>query len=146
MNTERTIPTQSIKATQIAPCGMNCSLCHAYIRDKNVCPGCYGDDTLKAKSCAQYRIKNCEIRKAGDFKYCFECPEYPCFLIKRIDKRYRARYAMSMIENLQFIQESGMDAFIRKETEKWSCPNCGKVICVHKQNCYFCGFDWRNTR
>ncbi len=28
----------------IAPCGMNCSICMAYLRGKNKCPGCRGID------------------------------------------------------------------------------------------------------
>ncbi len=27
----------------IAPCGMNCATCLAYLRDKNTCCGCRGD-------------------------------------------------------------------------------------------------------
>ena len=30
----------------IAPCGMNCSLCRAYGRERKPCPGCRGDDRL----------------------------------------------------------------------------------------------------
>lgn len=143
MKTDKTNPARSIQARQIAPCGMNCSLCHAYIRDKNVCPGCYGEDDLKSRSCAQCHIKNCEIRQAGGFKYCFECSLFPCFLIKRIDKRYRTRYAMSMIDNLEYINRFGIRKFVAQEKGKWICPNCGKIICVHKKTCIFCGYDWR---
>ncbi len=28
----------------IAPCGMNCGICLAYLRTKNVCPGCRVND------------------------------------------------------------------------------------------------------
>jgi hypothetical protein len=145
MKEHKTIPAKSIKSTLIAPCGMNCSLCHAYIRNKNVCPGCYGDDDLKSKSCAMCHIKNCEIRKAEKFKYCFECYEFPCLWMKRIDKRYRTKYAMSMIDNLEYIKQSGIRTFVRQEKKKWICANCGKIICVHKKTCIFCGYDWRLT-
>jgi hypothetical protein len=142
----RTITIKVIKSMQIAPCGMNCSLCHAYIRDKNVCPGCHGRDDLKSKSCAMCHIKNCEIRKAGEFKYCFLCSEYPCLWMKRIDKRYRTKYAMSMIDNLEYIKQYGIRKFVRREKKKWVCAACGKLICVHKKTCIFCGYDWRLTR
>ncbi len=143
MNTHKTIPSKSIKSKQIAPCGMNCSLCHAYIRDKNVCPGCNGDDEFKSKYCVICKIKNCETRKAGAFKYCSECNEFPCPRIKHLDKRYRTKYAMSMIDNLEYIKQFGIRKFVRREKEKWVCPGCGKIICIHKKTCIFCGYDWR---
>jgi hypothetical protein len=31
----------------IAPCGINGRLCRAYFREKNVYPGCRGDDSQK---------------------------------------------------------------------------------------------------
>lgn len=35
------------KISLIAPCGMNCSICMAYLREKNKCPGCRGNDIDK---------------------------------------------------------------------------------------------------
>jgi hypothetical protein len=136
------IPSQSIRSSLIAPCGMNCSLCRAYIREKRTCPGCYGDDDLKSKSCAQCRIKNCETRAAGTFTYCFECGEYPCARLKHLDKRYRTKYGMSMIDNLECIKQFGIRHFIKQEQARWACPQCGGLICVHKENCIFCGYQW----
>ena len=42
----------------IAPCGMNCGICLAYIRTKNVCPGCQVDDPKKSSSCSNCIIKS----------------------------------------------------------------------------------------
>jgi len=123
----------------IAPCGMNCALCHAYVRQKNVCPGCYGDRTLMAKSCAGCKIRACAETTLGVQHFCFECSEYPCDRIKHIDKRYRTRYGMSMIENLETIRLFGLEEFIAREQERWKCPGCGELISVHKKNCLYCG-------
>jgi hypothetical protein len=30
----------SNKLHLVAPCGMNCGICRAYLREKNKCPGC----------------------------------------------------------------------------------------------------------
>jgi hypothetical protein len=57
VNTMHSRKSTPIKSTLIAPCGMNWRLCHAYIREKKVCPSCYGNDKLKSKSCAMRRIK-----------------------------------------------------------------------------------------
>ena len=143
IKTQKTLPSKSIKSTLIAPCGMNCRLCYAYIREKNICPGCYGNDDLKSKSCALCSIKKCELIESGKFKYCFKCEIFPCSRMKHLDKRYRTKYGMSMIENLETIKQFGIRNFIAQEKERWACSKCGKIICVHKEQCIFCGYKWR---
>jgi len=48
---------------------------------------------------------------------------------------------MSMIENLEFIKEHGMERFLEKEEAKWRCPECGEVICCHNGLCLNCDLD-----
>jgi hypothetical protein len=38
-----------------------------------------------------------------------------------IDMRYRSHYRMSMIENLKFIKENGMEKFLEYQEETWKC-------------------------
>jgi hypothetical protein len=40
-----------------------------------------------------------------------------------------------MIENLEFIRDKGMDAFLKEQEEKYKCY-CGGVISVHDGKCY----------
>ncbi len=127
----------------IAPCGIDCRLCRAFVRVRQACPGCRGGDTNKARSCVTCRIKNCEKLAAGKLVYCFDCDEFPCALITRLDKRYRTRYATSPIENLLNIRDHGIQAFITDENRKWTCPRCGVMLCMHKPQCLSCGFDWQ---
>jgi hypothetical protein len=125
---------------------MNCRLCRAYIRDIKyikACPGCRGDDSVKSKSCVTCRIKNCEKIVQGRVRYCFSCDNFPCATLNHLDKRYRARYGMSMIDNLVNIKKFGIRHFIRNEKERWTCPECGEIICVHKPQCLSCGHKWR---
>ena len=124
--------SKPFKQELIAPCGMNCGICVAYLRDKRKCPGC----RLRDKKCG---IRNCEKFQKNKFKYCYECDTFPCARIKRLDKRYRTKYEMSMIENLEYIRENGVSKFIEREITRWKCPKCGGVICVHHRKCYTCG-------
>jgi ribosomal protein S27AE len=71
-------------------------------------------------------------------KLCSECPEMPCRRLKLLDKRYREKYGMSEIENLENIRKWGMAKFIRQEKMRWTCPQCGAVICVHRDHCLKC--------
>lgn len=129
----------NLKTSLIAPCGMNCGLCMAYQREKNHCAGCITIGAPKVNHCSTCAIRNCEMLKEGKSKYCFSCREYPCSRIKHIDKRYRTRYGMSMIENLDAIKRGGIRKFVNAEKQKWACPKCGNTICVHKENCLMCG-------
>jgi hypothetical protein len=128
-----------LTSTKIAPCGMNCGICLAYLRDKNTCPGCNAVDADKPVYCGRCRIKNCDRLKESQSKFCCACDVCPCTRLKQLDKRYRTKYRMSMIENLESIKKSGIRAFIRQEKKRWTCLTCGEVICVHREQCLFCG-------
>lgn len=135
------MPKISIKSTLIAPCGLNCALCYAYVREKNPCPGCFGSDEKKPDSCLRCYIKNCG--KRGKHKYCFGCNEFPCIYMKRLNKRYTTKYGANPIHNLIYIHEDGIRKFIRQEKEKWACKKCGEIICMHRETCDYCGYKWR---
>jgi hypothetical protein len=132
-----------IQTALIAPCGMNCGLCIAHTRDSNPCPGCRGDNSGKPKTRLICRIKICEKLLQGKTGYCFGCKEFPCGRLKHLDKRYRANYGMSMIENLDHIKAYGIRHFIKSEKKRWACPACGSLLCVHKPQCLHCGHKWR---
>lgn len=127
-----------ITSDLIAPCGMNCALCSAFQREIKQCPGCNGKDTYKPFHCVKCIIKHCDNIRQSKSKLCYECVKFPCARIRQIDKRYRLKYNMSMIENLQYIKANGMDIFIKQEIEKWTCKECGALICVHKNKCLTC--------
>ena len=143
MMENRSAVKNGMQTTLIAPCGMNCRLCMAYGRKKKACPGCRGEGTNKAKTCAGCKIKNCELLAHSHSDYCFSCDNYPCDRIKHIDKRYRTKYGMSMVEKLKNLQKVGINQFIQNEAKKWSCPQCGEIICVHYPDCRACGYVWR---
>ena len=122
----------------IAPCGMNCATCLAYLRDKNTCCGCRGDWEHNRKYIRKCSIRFCELLEQIDSKFCYECEKFPCKAIKHIDKRYRTRYHVSFIENLQQIKSIGLEKFIESEREKWRCCSCGGTVCVHRGHCLRC--------
>ena len=121
----------------IAPCGMNCGVCMGYLREKNRCPGCRDNNTEKPISRLRCKVINCETIANSKSKFCFEC-EKRCDRLKQLDKRYRTKYHMSMIENLEFIRDHGMNEFLRWQTSKYKCPACGGVISTHNGRCYRC--------
>jgi hypothetical protein len=122
-----------------APCGMNCSLCIAYQREKRKCSGCNKPDENKPKHCSVCRIKHCEEMLQTETGFCYSCRKFPCKRLKQLDTRYRTKYGMSMIENLHTIETEGIERFILLEIKKWTCKECGSLICVHREKCQTCG-------
>jgi hypothetical protein len=118
---------------------MDCGLCIGHLREKRPCPGCNGDDAAKPRHCVVCRIRVCGEPEASESGFCFECVRFPCARLRQLDRRYRTKYGMSMIENLESMREIGVDGFVTKERERWMCPGCGGVVCVHLQECMYCG-------
>ena len=131
---------ETSNAELVAPCGMNCGICVAFFgytmsgkKRKHRCIGCREKDKL----CAFIK-KHCSKLATKQFEYCFECTEFPCERLRTLDERYRDKYGMSTIENLRHIKKNGVEEFLKKERERWRCPACGGVICVHNKKCYAC--------
>jgi hypothetical protein len=137
---------ENIKEELIAPCGMNCGVCIAYLAMKNdlnkkgfrktYCAGCLP----RGKNCI-FMGSHCDLVGNGLVRFCYECQDFPCRRLKALDKRYRTKYHLSMIENLEFIKDKGIEKFLEKEQEKWQCTNCGGVICCHNGLCLNCNLN-----
>ena len=131
----------SISEDLIAPCGMNCAICSrylSYVNDlkRSQCTGCRPGN----KSC-EYLFKKCSginHASSGNAVFCFECDQYPCKQINRMDDRYRKNYEMSVKENLENIRSKGMENFIAEQYEKHHCSKCGGLISVHNRKCFEC--------
>lgn len=118
-------------ASVIAPCGMNCGVCSGHLRPKQRCPGCNAGGEGLPAYCATCRMRLCEER-TGPF--CFDCAGFPCARLRRLDRRYRARYGMSEIENLACIRDHGIERFLENEHARWVSEE--GVFCVHNRKRY----------
>jgi hypothetical protein len=133
-------------ADLIAPCGMNCGICKAYLAySRGVpyqkgkishCIGCLD----RNKNCAFIK-RGCEKLRKKQIRFCYECAEMPCKELAKLDEYYCTRYGMSMVENQEMIRVKGMDEFLKSQREKYRCPSCGDVISVHDGKCYACDFQ-----
>lgn len=125
----------------IAPCGMNCAICSRYLAyryglKRSQCIGC----RPRNESC-DYLFNKCSgINHAskGNATFCFECDQYPCKQINRMDDRYRKNYEMSVKENLENIRRKGIKNFVDEQYKKYHCPKCGGLISIHNRKCFEC--------
>jgi hypothetical protein len=121
----------------LAPCGMNCGVCYVHLKKKKPCLGCWGQDDSKPEHCRKCKIKTCASGQGIDF--CFNCSTFPCAIIKRLDKSYRQRYQVSLIDNALRLKTVGAKQFLNEEREKWTCADCGGVVSLHDRVCSECG-------
>ncbi len=134
--------TKQFKAEMVAPCGLDCNICSQALLDVNPCPGCNGSNENKPDFCAKHcGIILCRKRRENGYKYCDECPDFPCEDVMEKENRYTTQYPHreSPLENLKMIREKGMDAFLEQEEKQWACPYCGSTYSVHNGTCIKCG-------
>ncbi len=127
----------------ISPCGMNCAICSNYLAyinnlNRSQCSGCRPNN----KKCS-YLFERCSginhaLEGCTTAKFCFECEQYPCKEINRMDKRYKNNYKMSVKSNLKYIHKNGIEKFVKEEYRKHHCSKCGGLISVHNQKCFEC--------
>lgn len=125
-------------SVSVAPCGVICDICLGFQRDKNKCVGCNHTGN-KPYHCTVCSIKSCPEKRGDEKLLCNDCDKFPCKRIRNLDKRYTVKYGESPIQNLNTINEIGLESFINKETEKWKCAKCGHLLCVHRELCLKCG-------
>ena len=122
----------------VAPCGIYCGACYAYLRDKNKCPGCRLLTDPLPNFRLRCKIANCNILINTDSGFCYQCKKIPCQRLKQLDKRYRIKYNTGPLQNLTFIKEKGMTKFIKIEIKNRTCPDCGSIISIHRKYCSTC--------
>ena len=102
-------------------CGLDCGLCPRYFTvGPSRCPGCGGPRfSEKHPSCAF--ITCCG--KKRELEVCGQCPEFPCSKFKG-EEEYRklesSSYppSRSMLSNLRFVKEEGIEKFVVLQTER----------------------------
>ncbi|XHH08411.1 MAG: DUF3795 domain-containing protein [Candidatus Bathyarchaeia archaeon] len=132
--------SRDFDAKLFARCGINCRTCVGFFgytlngERQTPCGGCQ----TRQATCNFYE-NNCKHPELKNkIQHCYECADFPCENLKKIDQDYSKKYGLSIIENLNYIKLKGMAAFLEREREQWKCPNCGGVLCVHTKRCYTC--------
>ena len=121
----------------IAPCGINCLACGAYLNAKSACPGCRAETQQhQRKSCQNCAKKACAF--AQGLSWCYECARFPCQKITAFDRVYRQRYGVSLVQN-GLDAKGDMAAFLVAQRLRYTCLACGGTINQHSNECSACG-------
>ena len=128
-----------------APCGFYCGICRHYLartkgllKEKNLKHGCVGC-RIQDKNCAWIK-KNCALIRKKQIDFCFECKDFPCADLKKLDQRHSHDDKVSLIDNLLRIKKIGAKQWLKEQEDKWRCPKCGGNICIIDRECYDCGY------
>lgn len=127
----------------LAPCGMNCAICSRYLAyinnlKRSQCGGCRPENKKCSYLFAKCSGLNSSLKGTASAKFCFECEQYPCPQINRMDDRYRRHYQMSVKDNLESIKKRGKDKFVKQQREKYRCSRCGDLLSIHNGKCFKC--------
>ena len=82
--------------------------------------------------------KYCRALIKKEIEYCYQCNDFPCKQLQKLDNKFRKRFDMSMIDNLEIIKEYGKKKLLHKQEEKYKYLKYGGVICLHNSKCYYC--------
>jgi len=145
-----------------AVCGLYCGACSLYRarRDDNPqrleelvktmserwqvkpeeidCDGCLAGGRLMPY-CRQCKMRLCAAEKPGVTR-CSDCPDFPCSLITDFNNDGMRHHA-EVLDNLRRLQEIGVEAWLKKEEERWRCPQCGTPVDWYAQTCFRCGTE-----
>jgi len=127
---------EKLEDSLFAPCGIDCGACYGHLKKKKPCGGCLVDGAARRGRCEVCSLKTC-ARERG-FVRCFECPTFPCARLRRLDKTYRTRYGLSLVEQGERARRDGVAAFLSGDALRWKCA-CGGAISQHDRVCSECG-------
>ncbi len=141
-------------------CGLNCGACHflgAYERgdeewlkkaaesescktDDLRCRGCKTEVT--AVFCTDCEMRLCAREKGVEF--CNECKDFPCETITNFRNDKHPHHSV-IFKNLRAISDTGVEAWLKEEKQRWSCKTCGTRFYWYSKTCTNCGEELYNA-
>mgnify|MGYP001766764783 CR=1 FL=1 len=95
----------------------------------------------KPAYCVECVIRTCEELAGPGLTFCHACSRLPCRRLKDLDRRYRTRYGVSLMDNQARIRSIGARAFLVEDRARWTCTACGAHLCMHSPACPQCGIE-----
>lgn len=121
----------------LAPCGMNCLFCYKHCASPKPCRGCWANEGDKPSHCRSCAIRDCAA--AQGLSNCAACGQFPCSRVKSLDRGYRRKYQVSLVERGRERLRLGDSAQWELDCRRFACPACGEVLSLHDGICSGCG-------
>lgn len=125
------------------PCGIYCGNCRHYLarskgllQEKKLKHGCKGC-RVQDKKCVWIK-KDCELIRKNRIDFCYECEEFPCTSLEKLNQRHVKDYNVNLIDNSLRLKMIGAEQWLKEQEDLWSCSNCGGSFCVMDSECYDC--------
>jgi len=138
----------------VAFCGLFCESCGVYIATQNNdiselqriavmmkttveeirCNGCRS--SILSPHCRDCEFRSCAKTKKYD--NCEECSEFPCSSLQEFQKK--APHRIELFESAYFRKENGVDSWLDKMKDDYSCNTCGTINSPYYVDCKKCGF------
>ena len=135
----------SLDDSVLGYCGLFCGGCKAYQdttsgqtkagEDATPCLGCASE--VVAPWCQECEIKRCCREKA--LRTCLHCKEYPCEKLDAFMNDPRYPYHKDVPASMVRLDEIGLTAWLKEQSARWTCKNCGKPYHWFARTCPTCG-------
>jgi hypothetical protein len=146
----------------VAVCGLYCGACSIYraTQDNNKekleefahglsgktgktftlddvrCDGCLVNGRLDLW-CRNCQIRVCEKLQSGKVR-CSDCDEFPCTRLTNF-RDDGMRHHSEITDNLEQLQQKGIEAWAAYEEQRWTCPECKTRLSWYDAGCPGCG-------
>ncbi len=118
-------------------CGLFCGTCPAY---PETCEGCLSGKL--AEHCAICAAGFRDCARGHQVTRCFECGEFPCSRLETFSKEHIVNgicHHTHVIDNLRYMKDHGIEAFLESQVKETTCPDCGQFIIWYETECRKCG-------
>ena len=105
--------------------------------DGLLCDGCLSGGQLAAH-CQRCNIRLCALNKQNNSR-CSDCEELPCYRMTNLMNMGHYLHREEYLPNLKKIREMGVQEWVKKEEERWRCPQCGLPMRWYDAECVGCG-------
>jgi Protein of unknown function (DUF3795) len=142
----------------VAYCGLFCESCGIYIatkkndgpelerlaqimkttKDKIRCEGCRS--SVLSPHCRECGFTACAKTRGAD--NCEQCGEFPCVKLREFQAQLPHR--AELFESAAYRKAHGVEKWLRKMTEDYSCADCGAINSPYYVSCKKCGKEPAN--
>lgn len=115
-------------------CGLFCGTCPSFAEGK--CSGCLSDHVAPHCVACVNGFRTCAAEQG--VTRCFECAQFPCERLEAFSKIHIVNgicHHTHVIDDLNAMRQIGVQAWVDKQTQAHTCPECGRLILWHEREC-----------